>query len=500
MKKINYILCLSLCSALVLSSSSCKKIIDVVPEYTKDGSSIYTSITDYQFALTGAYSLFRQVGYYGNGSGTTGAWSTLPDMMGEDLLQTTEDLANNATMTNYSFNTLEADLLVMWQSAYRVVAQSNLVLRNLDQFAATQPTAVNRIKGQALAIRALAHFDLLRYWGADYDRNSTGLGIPYVTVVDPEFKPSRPTVKETLDKIYTDLNAAETLLGNVDAPINTSANKSGIDITVVRAILARLNLYTKNYAEAERYATLAITAVPLATSANFPNVWKDSYTAAEVIWSVSFNAGEGSPANNLITTSSNRNQYKPTASIIDLFTNKTADVRYSTYIASRSTGSTAAIVTDPTSTIARKIVNKYTGKGTNTDNVVNWKAFRTGEMYLIRAEARAMQTGKETLGLADLNALRAARITGYVPEVLTGTALINAISTERRKELFAEGHRWFDLKRTTRVVTRTDFAGKAASVQTTPLPSTSRVWIFPIPQTEIDANENIAGQQSPGWN
>lgn len=498
MKRISYIICL--CSALVLSSSSCKKIIEVVPEYTKDGSSIYTNITEYQFALTGAYGLFRQIGYYGNGSATTGAWSTLPDMMGEDLLQTTEDLANNATMTNYSFNTLESDLLAMWLSAYRVVAQSNLVLRNLDQFSASQPKAVNRIKGQALAIRALAHFDLLRYWGEDYDRNSTGLGIPYITAVDPESKPARLSVKETYDKIYADLNAAETLLGDVDVAINTASAKSFIDLNVVRAMLARLNLYAKNYVEAERYASLVITATPLATAANFPNVWKDSYASAEVIWSLSFNAGEGSPANNLITTSSNRNQYKPTASIIDLFTNKTTDVRYSVYIASRSTGSGTAIVTDPASTITRKIVNKYTGKGTNLDNIVNWKAFRTGEMYLIRAEARAMQAGKETLGLADLNALRAARISGYVPEVLAGQALINAIFTERRKELFAEGHRWFDLKRTTRTVTRTDFAGKAASVPTAPLPSTSRVWVFPIPQTEIDANENIRSQQSPGWN
>jgi hypothetical protein len=497
MKRISYIILL--CSAWVLSTSSCKKIIEVEPEFSKDGSSIYTTVTDYEFALTGAYGLFRQIGYYGNGSATTGAWSTLPDMMGEDLLQTTEDLANNATMTNFTFNTLEADLLAMWLSAYRVVGQSNLVLRNLDQFSASQPKVVNRIKGQALAIRALAHFDLLRYWGADYDRNSTGLGIPYITVVDPESKPSRPSVKETYDAIYADLNAAETLLQDIDAPINAAGNKSFIDLNVVRAMLARLNLYAKNYVEAERYATLVITATPLATAANFPNVWKDSYTAAEVIWSLSFNAGEGSPANNLITTSSNRNQYKPTASVIDLFTNKAADIRYSTYIASRATGANAAIITDPTSTITRKIVNKYTGKGTNLDNVVNWKAFRTGEMYLIRAEARAMQSGKETLGLTDLNALRAARISGYLPVVLTGQALVDAIFTERRKELFAEGHRWFDLKRTTRTVVRTDFAGKAASVQTTPLPSTSRVWIFPIPQTEIDANENIRGQQSPGW-
>lgn len=497
MKLKTYLLGISLFSALV-ATTSCSKVLDVEPQYTKDGSSLFTNITDYQYSLTGTYSLLRQVGYYGNGSATTGAWSTLPDMMGEELLQTTEDLANNATLTNYEFSTLEDDLEVMWLAAYRVVNQANITLRNIDQFQASQPKTVNRIKGQALAIRAMAHFDILRYWGSDYDRKSTGLGIPYTSTVNLENKPGRLTVKETYDKIFADLNAAETLLGDVDVAINTATDRSFIDLTVVRAMLARINLYAKNYAEAERYASLVITARPLASKTDFPNIWKDA-SVSEVIWSVSFNAGEGSPANNLISSSTNRNQYKPTASIISLY-DKTADIRYSSYIGSRASGRSSVLTTDPTSAIARKVVSKYTGKGVFTDNIVNWKAFRTGEMYLIRAEAEAMQAGKGALALADLNALRKERINGPSVLDLSGTALLNAIFTERRRELFSEGHRWFDLKRTTRTVVRTDFSGAAASVSTDPLPASSRVWVFPIPQAEIDANPALRSQQAPGWN
>ncbi|WP_457831853.1 RagB/SusD family nutrient uptake outer membrane protein, partial [Staphylococcus aureus] len=61
----------------------------------------------------------------------------------------------------------------------------------------------------------------------------------------------------------------------------------------------------------------------------------------------------------------------------------------------------------------RLVVTKYLGKGTATDGVVDWKAFRTGEMYLIRAEARA-NSSQDLLALADLNTLRAARINGFV--------------------------------------------------------------------------------------
>jgi hypothetical protein len=144
----------------------------------------------------------------------------------------------------------------------------------------------------------------------------------------------------------------------------------------------------------------------------------------------------------------------------------------------------------------RRVLSKYLAKASqlqNPDGVVNFKAFRTGEMYLIRAEAYARKGGaNEALGLADLNTLRSARIGGYVPVVLVGTALRDAIQLERRKELICEGHRFFDLKRTTRTVNRancTSFCTLAPS---------NRSWTWPIPQPEIDANPNIL-PQNPGY-
>jgi hypothetical protein len=117
-------------------------------------------------------------------------------------------------------------------------------------------------------------------------------------------------------------------------------------------------------------------------------------------------------------------------------------------------------------------------------------------MYLIRAEARVLQVvPKIAGGLADLNELRAARINGYIPVNLLGPSLIDAIALERRKELVGEGHRWFDLKRTSKTVART--AG-ISSTSPNLLPS-SKYWTWPIPQDEIDNNPTIAGQQTELW-
>ncbi|WP_342648288.1 RagB/SusD family nutrient uptake outer membrane protein [Mucilaginibacter sp. CSA2-8R] len=496
MKFRNYIVSAGL--GLALAATSCKKVLDVTPEYALDGSQIFTSLTDYEYSLTGTYSLLRQIGYYGNGATVTGAWSALPDMMADDLVQTNEDFGNFGRLTNYTFTPTDNSLSTAWTAAYSVITQANITLRGIDQYQSANAQKVNRIKGQALALRAMVHFDLLRYWGSDFERNSTGLGVPYVTEVNAFAKPARLSVKETYDRVFADLTTAETLLANVDISINSASSKANIDLNAVRALLARVYLYSKNYGQAEAYATQVITAIPLATAANFANIWKDG-SQAEVIFALVYsNVSEGNPNTNVHTASLNRNGYRPTVNFTNLFADKTADVRYSAFVASRSTGSGAAIITDPASTITRKIVNKYIGKGTSADNVVNWKVLRTGEMYLIRAEARAMQQGKEVMALADLNSLRAARISNYTAVNLSGQALMDAILTERRKELFAEGHRWFDLKRTTRTITRTDNTGAFAGLQSA-LASTSKVWMFPVPQGEIDANPNIRNQQSAGW-
>jgi hypothetical protein len=144
-------------------------------------------------------------------------------------------------------------------------------------------------------------------------------------------------------------------------------------------------------------------------------------------------------------------------------------------------------------------VTKYRGKGTVSDGNANFLAMKTGELYLIRAEAYG-RNNQDALGMNDLNTLRTARIANYVPEVLTGAALQTAVADERRRELIGEGHRFFDLKRTTRTITRGSTCGNIAISPTgkCTLASTAREWAFPIPEAITNANSNMV--QSPSWN
>ncbi|MDX5480183.1 MAG: RagB/SusD family nutrient uptake outer membrane protein [Hymenobacteraceae bacterium] len=470
-------------SCALVFTTACDDIIDVEPAYQKDKATLFKNLDEFEYALTGAYANFRQTGYYGNGSQTTGAFSVLPDMMGNNVVETNEELGNFISQTDWIYAADDNDISVTWQAAYYIINQANQVLNNnIEQFNSTDQKRVNRLRGQALAIRGFVHFDLLRYWGVEYNRNSTALGIPYRTSTDHEEKPTRLSVKESYDKILADLKEAETLLADVDKAVNTASNRSYIDLLTTKAMLARVSLYAKDYAAAEAYATAVIEARPLASKTAFPEIWKDG-SVSEVIWSVAYSAGQGNPANSLYAAANNRNGYRPSTAVEALY-DQANDIRFPAYFASISRSGTS-----------RRVVNKYLGRGTAKDNLVNWKVLRTGEMYLIRAEARAMQGGKEVLALADLNTLRAARINNYVPAVLAGQDLLAAIATERQKELFAEGHQWFDMKRTTRTVNRTD-CGSASQCSLAP---GSRAWAWPIPQGEIIANANIRNQQTPGY-
>jgi starch-binding outer membrane protein, SusD/RagB family len=474
---------------------TCKKVLDQQPINTFDAVTRYQTIEDFEFSLNGTYSLFRTGNYYGNGS--SGSFSTLPDMMTDNTLETGSSLANYATLANWAYASDDDNIRNTWLQSYAIISQANLTIngtgksKKIDDFIANADTKEQAtiIKGQALAIRAMVHFDLLRYFVTDYKRNSTALGIPYVKAIEitnPKNLPARPTVKETYDAIEADLLKALELLTDY-----SSGNRYNIDFVAVHAILSRMYLYAEVFDKAIEYASPAIAARPVSTLAQYPNIWRDQ-SNADVIWKCSFNAGEGDPSSNLYFAGGNRSSFRMHSSVTNLYT--TTDTRYNTF---------TAIVNSNDGT-PRRVIVKFRGKNTFTDNVVDWKAFRTSEQLLIRAEAyaRRSNTGDVNLAIADLNVLRSNRISPYTNLIgLTRTNTLIEIANERRRELFGEGHRWFDLKRTTRIINRNPDCASAAAAPGTEcdLTANSRAWTWPIPQAEIDANISMAGQQNPGY-
>lgn len=492
--------------AVVLLSSlavtGCKdEYIELTPEFTLDALTNPSSIEQVEQVLGGAYSNLRAANYYGSASGTGGGAALMPDILGDDLYESRQSLANSKFMSDWSYQKNTNQIMGIYTAMYKPISTVNIVLRDIDKF--TTPANIkkaNRIKGQALALRALAHFDLFRYFANNYDRNSTTTLAVYYNknfVVSSEEKPARMNNKEFYDNLFADLAQAEALLGDIDVVINpTSAlTRPKLNLTAVHLLTARVNLYAGIYPAVITAATKGLASAPAlaTTQAAFSGMYNET-NAGEIIWNVQFDAGQGGPTNLVYFASQGTSYYRVATEVVNttgtsgLIRNN--DIRYAAYFTAQTNAQ------NPTS----MALTKYKGKTTTSNANSNFVAMKTGELYLLRAEAYARSGGQDALAMADLNTLRSRRITGYVDEALTGATLLTAIANERRREFVGEGQRFFDLKRTTRSIVRSPLTCGISTISPASnctLPTTAREWTFPYPDDVTKANPNII--QNPNW-
>lgn len=122
-----------------------------------------------------------------------------------------------------------------------------------------------------------------------------------------------------------------------------------------------------------------------------------------------------------------------------------------------------------------------------TDGRRDFPVIRLAEMYLIAAEA-AFQQGEVDLAVDHLNVLRQrAAQPGKEAEMMVSAAdlSLDFILDERAKELAGEMHRWYDLKRTGKLLERVRMYNADAS------PNIKEMHLVrPIPQTQIDRVSN----------
>lgn len=482
---------------VVLQACSKEELVDLYPEFSLDALSNPSSMKQVEEVLGGAYAGFRNANYYSSGSGTGAGWAIMPDVMSDNLYEAIETLANSRAMADWTYQPNTGQVTSLYSAPYGVIANANIVLRDVDKFTTTENQLLaNRLKGQAYAIRAMAHFDLFRYFAYKYDRNSTtDLALAYSTqlILTPGVKPARLPNKQYYDSLFADLSAAVTLLSSIDKPINAESGliRPYIDLPAVYALQARIYLYAGMWPEAITAATNAINARPLVnlSQSAFSGMYNQT-NRGEIIWNIQFESGQSGPSFLAYFATNGRSYFRPALEIATGDSTsgliQKGDIRYAAFFTKENDG--------------RLALTKFKGKSGLSDGAANFPVFRTGEMYLIRAEARA-RNSQEALALDDLNALRAARISGYVPAVgLTGNLLLEAIANERRRELVAEGHRFFDLKRTTRTIVRGSTCGNTAvsPAGDCTLSPTDREWALPIPESVRNANENA--DQNPDYN
>lgn len=479
----------------ILSFGSCSKWLDVQPSTQTTEEQQFATEQGYIDALLGTYQKMASTESYGKEL-TFGTVEVLSQIYQNKANQITDTYGQLARY-NYIDEDVERAINDIWSTQYSIVAQANYILQDIDANKGLfSGQNFNLIKGEALAIRAMVHFDLLRLFAtapvASTDVQETT--IPYMT--DFTVNPSRSgTMDETVNAIVTDLKAAEALLAvypNIDQiPYNagstslelfTMFRQNRLNYWAVKALLARVYLYADQKTEALTYANEVIdsdrfffingntnktSATDSTSNAIFSTEHVFSlYKSDMKALSDSFFKTESSEGEkeDLFSTAANLNSwYEVTVA------GHAIDIRGPQASASRWSQFNASTV--------------YTTKyhvGANIRNV-NQKLVpivKLAEMYYIAAEAS--NTIDEALSY--LNAAREARlIPALDPAIINTQALLdNEIFKEYRKEFFAEGQLWFYYKRKNMTTLQNSVGGTMNSTK----------YVFPKPNQEIEFGLN----------
>lgn len=433
--------------SLLLFTASCN-VLDVEPQSSIPASEVFKDKKGIQRGINGAYSGLQSLSYYGRNYGI------FADLAADNLVHPPNATSVNfAEIDNNSILPENESVDGIWTVIYDGINVANNVIVEVPNISDMSETEKNVALGELYFIRALHHFNLLNYFGAIPVKTTPTIGVEQVNV-------PRDEVGVVFAAIISDLLFAVEHLPAGGSKIKASQNAA-------KALLARVYLYQKDYANAARYANDVINSNQYQLLPNYASIFTDEETA-ESIFEVDFVALDRNriAEYNFPLNLNGRREVAPSDDLISKYT--AGDERLPASISYSGTLPYAI---------------KYDDLSTGSDNVI---VLRLAEMYLIRAEATAQQSGDIQKVKDDINTIR-SRANLAATNANTQANLLATIELERRLEFAFEGHRWFDLVRTGRAL---DILPTVKSVNQT---------LFPIPLSEILINTNSGMYQNPGY-
>lgn len=461
--------------ASLLSLAGCKKWLDVSPQTQVREEKLLITEQGFKEALLGTYIALTSGNAYGQ-SMTMGFMDALAQRYNTS---STSHIFNKSALYQYSSDTAAKGYISrIWGSLYTGIGNvDNILLQIDDQKSVFMDNNYNLVKGEALGLRALLHFDLLRCFGAAPVVDGNRKAIPYVTRFGISVYPLL-TVNQVMDSCLKDLAAAEQLL-SVDKTLrNDYANDPFLSYTrnhmnywAVKGLQARIYLYkgdkTAAMAAAQEVITNGASLFPFVTAtAAAATANRDKAYANELLFSLSAykindyvnayfktTATNGTPT--LSTTSANLTALYETTS------GGSSDIRFNYLFTLYASGYSST---------------KYWQDDYVVNVLIDYLTklvpmIRLSEMYYIAAECAATPAD----GVAYINKVRANRGLAALPTTLNQATLDAEILKEYKKEMYAEGQLFFYFKR--KNVAKVDGSNTVMNDGT---------WIFPLPESEVE--------------
>lgn len=481
MKKILYTMILA-CSTMMVS---CDSWLEVKPYDKISEGELQKSEEGYQKMLNGIYIDLNSDALYGQSLSVEmievmgGAYAIGTD---NSVWGNYKDLSNYQYGTEYWRNRLDQT----WNKAYALILNCNKILENIDQnqdlFTGGNYYAV---KGEALALRAMLHFDMLRLFGPVYAKDSDKKAIPYYNKQTNSPEPIL-TAKEVAEKVVADLEEARILLAN--DPVKTegtlmSGSQDGtsnfmryralrLNYYAVEALLARVNLYMGNKTEAFKYAT---DVIKTADQGIFPFVDKslvigspadpDRIFSSEVLFALS----------NTSRSKIHKNFYDPSRLpnyVFRMDDNLMSNIVYGGAATTGGYQDDYRYRANWIATGSNRYFYKYSDMVAN-GSIQNTMIpmIRLGEMFLIAAES---QSDNLANGVQYVNALRRNR---GVANLQTLTP--DLLKYEYIRELYGEGQLFYLYKRLNSDIITSSNANKNPK-------ASDLIFVVPLPDSETE--------------
>ena len=457
-------------SGSLLLGFSCKEYLDVQPTVNVSEEQLFDNLSGLEVVLNGIY---RSMLTDPNGMNAGIAGMQIYNLTASPDLWVRE-IGNGFYFSSIflSVRTESAGTFAnqTWGYHYRLINNCNIILSEVDNFSG-QPELAASVKGQTLAIRGYAYFNLVRYFQQTYSIASDEPGVPiYLDRATPDREQNdRALVSDVYARILEDLNGALVELENWSRPGIEFINKD-----VVNGILAQVYMTMENWSEAASHANAARNGYTLMT----PEQYQSGFDEANDEWIWGFRQTEN---DNIQTTNLfsrwNINDHRPAGTVfgaetlrvnesfVDLFDDTDARNQFWFKSAGEINSGWAS--------------DKFRDDGSNFlgDMIV----MRAAEMLLIEAEALARQDGNEAQALALLNELQNTRLVENPTNTTDQAALLEAIWIEKRKDLYSEGLVFWDLLRN-----QLDLVKAGDARDPVNIPARSYRFIMQIPDDEMN--------------
>lgn len=473
--KSKYILTLALAS-LAFSACDQDEFLNEEPALKQSTELTLSTMDGIQDAIAGAYSPLSSEYWYGSAFIYN---SELRACNARKPAVTTFDSGRCRPPYDWNYSA-SSTMSGLWRYGYYVIANANQVLDNVEGKGDEQ--TVNGVRAEALFLRALSHFDLVRTFAQPYTQTdpNTQLGVP-VMLHAVNGSPARNTVAEVYDQIIADLTEAEAIIPdgyNNNYHASVTDTKAVASKEAIQALLSRVYLYVGQWQKAADYATAVIKSgkFRLWSADEMLAAYTQNVGTSEVIFEVYGAEGnyrfgsQGWEYLQWISSPRGSGDFAAAHDLYDMY--EEGDVRKELFIGDDKAPD-------------QYWSTKYAGKDNSSPSYNNTIVLRLAEMYLNRAEAQ-IKGATVTGTTAQLDMLTVANARGAQPEAATERGIFN----ERRKELAFEGQIIYDFARFGYSLTRTD---TDASLKEIPFPNYR--WALPIPKSEIDANPNMVQNQ-----